>query len=656
MAIFDNLPGVFLEMIDGNLTVFPDPASPLFFILGTSEKEPTNADGSPLSYPYTVTQGAAEVLELFGTGTLYNTFAEAQAGGANNFIVWRTGNTNDPLYKQYEGLFKAYAYMYDQNMDAVIPGGVYLDSRNVMDGFQQFNYGTTPPSPTKADILGRVYAKEVDGEWQFAWWWPENVVNLSASTNGIAQSPLTTNQLQLTNANVDSYNSSTGLISLVLTGGESDNFTPAFIANSLSLEEAAVTADFVTMTSKATVGNCTSKGDYWLHEATGAVFIQVGSGFAGESEALDAMSSQVDGSGDAIRPLLSYDVPNNPSLLDPNDLIGSESLAESDFHEVNFAYQLAEFCHRGSEVVDTRFGFIGVRDIAGTGSSGDWGSVLHESRWVGTAASLGADGAVNDNGSGLLGNKFLSGRIQGTLINQGDFPAFQNTADFNGEGGFFLCDDTASAQRAWLDGVAKTDSNGNKVDLGKYISIMGSWINVFNNGTSYNCSAAAAYGGMVMGGSLPIASAPTNKAFTVGTLLGTVSTPKLDALAGKRVVAVQRKATGNVITDGVTAATSASDYRRLSTMRQVEAAVDGIRTVGEPFLGEGMTGVHIAGLETGIGDFLRTMVREGQINDYRFQLVVTPQMKILGQAIVQLTLVPAFELRSITVSVGLSAT
>tara|TARA_Y100000310_G_scaffold342104_1_gene443796 strand:+ start:4616 stop:6568 length:1953 start_codon:yes stop_codon:yes gene_type:complete len=650
MAIFDNLPGVFLEMIDGNLTVFPDPASPLFFILGTSEKEPTNADGSPLSYPYTVTQGAAEVLELFGTGTLYNTFAEAQAGGANNFIVWRTGNTDDPLYKQYEGLFKAYAYMYDQNMDAVIPGGVYLDSRNVMDGDLAFSYaGNGDATSLKRDVLGRAYAKEVDGEWQFAWWWPQNTTTLASSTNGIAQTSATVNQLQLNNGAVGGYNSSTGILGLVLTGGVSDSFTPGFIANSLSLSGA--TAAFNTMTSKATVGNCTSKGDYWLHETTGAVFIQIGSGFADAPAALDDME---DVSG--TRPTLAYSVPDNPSLLDPDDLITSESLAASDFHEVNFAYQLAEFCHRGSEVVDTRFGFIGVRDIAGTGSSGDWGSVLHESKWVGTAASLGTDGAVSVNGSGLLGNKFLSGRIQGTLTGGGDFPAFQNTADFNGESGFFLCDDTASAQRAWLDGVAKTDSNGNKVDLGKYISIMGSWINVFNNGTSYNCSAAAAYGGMVMGGSLPIASAPTNKAFTTGTLLGTVSTPKLDALAGKRVVAVQRKATGNVVTDGVTAATSASDYRRLSTMRQVEAAVDGIRTVGEPFLGEGMTGVHIAALDTGIGDFLRTMVREGQINDYRFQLIVTPQMKILGQAIVQLTLVPAFELRSITVSVGLSAT
>ncbi len=650
MAIFDNLPGVFLEMIDGNLTIFPDPASPLFFILGTSEKEPTNADGSPLSYPYIVTQGAAEVLELFGTGTLYNTFAEAQAGGANNFIVWRTGNTDDPLYKQYEGLFKAYAYMYDQNMDSVIPGGVYLDSRNVMDGDLAFNYAPNGDATSlKTDVLGRAYCKEVDGEWQFAWWWPENTTTLASSTNGIAQTSATANQVQLNNGEVDGYNSSTGLIGLVLPGGVSDSFTPGFIANSLSLTGA--TPEFSTMTSKATVGNCTSEGDYWLHETTGLVLIQVGSGFADAAAALDDME---DVSG--TRPTLAFSVPNNPSLLDPNNLIASESLAASDFHEVNFAYQLAEFCHRGSEVVDTRFGFIGVRDIAGTGSSGDWGSVLHESKWVGKAASLGTDGAVSVNGSGLLGNKFLSGRIQGTLTSGGDFPAFQNTADFNGESGFFLCDDTASAQRAWLDGVAKTDSNGNKVDLGKYISIMGSWINVFNNGTSYNCSAAAAYGGMVMGGSLPIASAPTNKAFTTGTLLGTVSTPKLDALAGKRVVAVQRKATGNVVTDGVTAATSSSDYRRLSTMRQVEAAVDGIRTVGEPFLGEGMTGVHIAALDTGIGDFLRTMVREGQINDYRFQLVVTPQMKILGQAIVQLTLVPAFELRSITVSVGLSAT
>ena len=91
-------------------------------------------------------------------------------------------------------------------------------------------------------------------------------------------------------------------------------------------------------------------------------------------------------------------------------------------------------------------------------------------------------------------------------------------------------------------------------------------------------------------------------------------------------------------------------------MRQVEACVDGIRAVGEPFLGEGMTGAQIAALDTAIAGSLQQQVKDGAISSYSHQVVVTAQMKILGQAVVQLQLVPAFELRQITVIVGLSAT
>ena len=71
--------------------------------------------------------------------------------------------------------------------------------------------------------------------------------------------------------------------------------------------------------------------------------------------------------------------------------------------------------------------------------------------------------------------------------------------------------------------------------------------------------------------------------------------------------------------NGPTAATSSSDYGRVSTMRQVEACVDGIRAVGEPFLGEGMTGAEIAGLDTAIAGVLQTLVADGSISNYQHQ-------------------------------------
>ena len=47
MAIYSNLPGIFLDALDGNLTVYPDPGKPKFLILGTSDKEPTDQKYPP---------------------------------------------------------------------------------------------------------------------------------------------------------------------------------------------------------------------------------------------------------------------------------------------------------------------------------------------------------------------------------------------------------------------------------------------------------------------------------------------------------------------------------------------------------------------------------------------------------------------------------
>ena len=90
-------------------------------------------------------------------------------------------------------------------------------------------------------------------------------------------------------------------------------------------------------------------------------------------------------------------------------------------------------------------------------------------------------------------------------------------------------------------------------------------------------------------------------------------------------------------------------------MRQVEECVDGIRFVAEPFLGEGMTAAETAALDTTIGSKLKAVQDRGGISGYDYQLIMTPERKVLGEATVQLKIIPAFELRQITVVVGLSA-
>ena len=97
------------------------------------------------------------------------------------------------------------------------------------------------------------------------------------------------------------------------------------------------------------------------------------------------------------------------------------------------------------------------------------------------------------------------------------------------------------------------------------------------------------------------------------------------------------------------------EYQRRSSVRQVKTAIDGVRRVGEPFLGEGISGARLAALDTAIDSELKSLVKQGLLVRYEHQVISTAQQRVLGQATVELKLVPAFELRQITIVVALAA-
>jgi len=324
------------------------------------------------------------------------------------------------------------------------------------------------------------------------------------------------------------------------------------------------------------------------------------------------------------------------------------ALAASDFHEVNFAYQLANFCYNQAQDNMDMTGVIGVLPPNSF-------TLKDVSRWVGTLPTTEVDAttgntviATGGNGTGLLGNKFMSGRISsGGASGYAGWTI--NGVDGLSEGGFIATD------TGWLDGTQQTDDNDHLVDIGKYLSVVATYPVLANpsRSTSYTATGAPSYGGFYS--TLAVASSPSNK------LLGNVRLPfrlnlsKLDLLAGQRYVTFHAKTRGIVVSDAPTAARPDSDYQRLSTVRQVKATIDEVRAAGEPFLGESMTGAQIAALDTKLDRTLQNLVRLGVLQRYEYRLIVTPQMKVLGQAAVELRLVPAFELRRITVTVGLAA-
>jgi hypothetical protein len=80
-----------------------------------------------------------------------------------------------------------------------------------------------------------------------------------------------------------------------------------------------------------------------------------------------------------------------------------------------------------------------------------------------------------------------------------------------------------------------------------------------------------------------------------------------------------------------------------------------VRVVTNPFLGKANNATNRSAMENAIDEGLGRLQQRGALEGFSFSLVSTPTMRVLGQIIVELTIVPAFEITEITVRIGLSA-
>ena len=312
------------------------------------------------------------------------------------------------------------------------------------------------------------------------------------------------------------------------------------------------------------------------------------------------------------------------------------ALTAGDFHEVNFAYQLASFCHSATEKWQFVIGVISFKAPTGF-------SLSTLANWVGKLPTYTTNPVTQvqyiagsaDNGNGMLGNKFLAGK--------NDWRAGIK------DGGFIATDD------GFLDGVELSDSEDNLVDIGKYISVMGAVAIHSNNfsSTGYISTIEASYGGFIA--SLAPQSAPTNKAVRGLRLIRDIKARKLDELAGVRIVSLTNKPKGVVITDAPTAARPSSNYTRLSTVRIVKSIVNTIRDEADPFIGEPNSPAQQQALKTILESALLARVTDGSLRRFDLKISSTPQQRILGQLIIDLLLVPSFEIRFIPLTITLSA-
>lgn len=626
---YDNLPGVQPTLVDGNLDLPTASSAPRVLVLGTASRG--------LNEQPVLVTSLSEAKATFGSdGTLLRGLYETKAQGATNVYAMRIGGTSARL----EGI-----------------------------GVNTATGGYTLETDDKDDEAGDRYSIVYDDSTQRLMVFDEVSEEWELDTSGILAPKLGNGGISLTGIpGVAGAGTSIGSVSspvlmsavtgLTPDGGDSGwTYTAGTDGIDMSrmelyeqLYNAYALLDFVEMdilvpmdvyiddTNVADLSGAEitalGLGSLTAYPVAGAANDVLGKVFVQEVDGENHFWWDMDDDGVAE---IFPSVGSASATTDANGV----TLVGADFHEINFAYQLAEFCHRANKQWQFCIGVVPFKLPEGF-------SLKAISDWIGTLPSYTVNPATlereilasADNGTGILGNKFLAGRD-----------------DFRGgvaDGGFIGTEGSLPVG-SWIDGEEEIDQNDHVVDIGKYISIVAAPVVHTNNfaASAYIAPINASYAGLIS--TLAPKSSPTNKIMKKVRLIRNIKGAKLDQLAGVRVVSLVQKAKGITITDAPTAARPDSDYQRLSTVRIVKKVVQDIREVSDPFLGEPNSPAQQQSMKTAIESKIQEQTGpDGGLLRFDIEISATAAQRIAGQAVIDLILVPAGELRQIPLTISLA--
>lgn len=631
MAKFENLPGTREDLIDGNLIVNTPSNTPITLVIGTASQGDSEA--------FTRVSRLTDAASSFGkSGTLIRGMYEAAQGGAQNLRLYRIGATPAVLTGIIDTQVTVTTVAKDDsagtdfNLLYVSATGI-LTIRRALDSVIVFQFD--PADPNSKIDLNEVAVDPLT-------WSVGDGVDIDSGGDPVLLNIVISIDVGATfQAGVDGIDLSRmelweGLYDayLLLRDQEIDEVVP--------MDTYLDTANVQDITQVAASGLWFGGTNFYPTQGSpedllGKVHVQE---FEGENHfwwLLDWDRVTITPSTAVTAQIFPSGVGSSTGALDAD----GTALTFGDFHEVNFAWQLANFCYQLSQNDRDALGFVGVlppvsftlKDIA---------------TWVGKEPVVDADtDTITTNGTGLLGSKFMFGRLT-----SGDIEGLTIDGVDGREDGGFIGTETDSNDREFLDGTQQKDANDQLIDIGKYLSVLSAQP-ILSNPTlsNYVASAAGVYAGMVT--TLAANSAPTNKVVSGVGLPFRLGRLKIDKLA-KRYVHFHAAPKGVVVSDAPSGTRPGSDYKRLSTMRIVKAVTDSVRRVSDPFLGEGLTGARLAALETAIERVLVSLQQSQFIQRFDKTISATQDQQVLGQATVELTLVPAFELRQLTLVISLA--
>lgn len=308
----------------------------------------------------------------------------------------------------------------------------------------------------------------------------------------------------------------------------------------------------------------------------------------------------------------------DPDLAAIDDL--GQPIVKEQYNEVDFAHRLGTWAYSQSSSSTFINANIGVKPPAANYS-------IAINRWLGKAPVKDIYGKIIENGTGLLGNRFMAGTTSRAA-------------------GFYATD------TGFPDGTPLFDGSGVIVDIGKFLSINVMPVYITSEsftGNSVNVrSAAAVYAGLV--NTITVGDSTTNQILPNVTALFRIKQSQIQALSNLGYVTLEEKTKGLTVYSGDLATQSASDYDYISTAIAVTYVVSRLKVITDPYIGRGISSTLMAALYNAIDVELKSAVTLGYINGYHFNLIG----RSANELQLPLTLQAKDELRTISLTLSLS--
>ena len=308
----------------------------------------------------------------------------------------------------------------------------------------------------------------------------------------------------------------------------------------------------------------------------------------------------------------------DPDLAALDDL--GQPIVKEQYNEVDFAHRLGMWAYSQSSASTFINANIGVRPPVAN-------YTIAINRWLGKAPVKDIYGNIVENGTGLLGNRFMAGTTTRSA-------------------GFYATD------TGYPDGAPKYDTGDVLIDLGKFLSInvMPVYISAESlTGNQVNVrSAAGVYAGLV--NTITVGDSTTNQVLPNVTALFRLKQSKIQELSDLGYVALEEKTKGLTVYSGDLATQPTSDYDYISTAIAVTYVVGRLKVITDPYIGRGISSTLMAALYNAIDVELKAAVALGYINGYNFNLIG----RTANELSLPLTLQAKDELRSISMTLALS--